>query len=188
MDGRTWLDEVIVQYRGYKEQCERAAAQASDDDFLAMLGPHSIAILMKHIGGNLRSRWHNFLTTDGEKRDRNRESEFAADGETRTSVLEKWEEGWRIAFASLAALQSADLERKITIRGQSLSVIQAIHRNLYHVAYHAGQIVLLARNFTGEDWQTLSIAPGQSEEHNAAMRAKYGDWWAKEGNQEDTDS
>ncbi|UCC45327.1 MAG: DUF1572 family protein [Candidatus Zixiibacteriota bacterium] len=183
MDGQAWLDEVTDQYRGHKDQCERAAAQVSDDSILAVIGPHSIAILMKHIGGNLRSRWRDFLTTDGEKRDRNRESEFTDAGETRASVLEKWEEGWRVAFASLAALQPTDLERKVTIRGQALSVVQAIHRNLCHVAYHTGQIVLLARYFVGEDWQTLSVAPGQSEEYNAAMRARYGDWWARENSQ-----
>jgi hypothetical protein len=180
MDGRIWLDEAIVEYRSHKGQCEGAVVQVSDDEFLAIPGPHSIAILMKHIGGNLRSRWRDFLTTDGEKRDRNRESEFSAEGETRTSILDRWEEGWSIAFASLGALQPADLERTITIRGQPHPVTQAIHRNLCHVAYHAGHIVLLARTFAGENWQTLSVAPGKSEEHNAAMRAKYGDWWAKE--------
>ncbi len=188
MDGRAWLDEVIVQYHGYKRQCESAAEQVSDIEFKAMLGPHSIAILMKHIGGNLRSRWRDFLTSDGEKRDRKREGEFTAEGETRASILDKWEESWRIASASLTALQLADLERMITIRGQSLSVVKAIHRNLCHVSNHAGQIVLLARNFRGEGWQTLSIAPGQSEEHNSAMRDKYGDWWVKDDRDEGTNS
>lgn len=182
MDGRTWLEEVLALYRQYKKKCERAATQVSDDQFFASFGrsPHSIAVLMKHLGGNHRSRWRDFLTTDGEKRDRHREGEFTARGETRASIQAKWEEGWRVAFETLASLRPADLERTVTIRGQRLSAIQAIHRNLNHVVYHTGQIVQLARHFTGEAWQTLSIAPGKSEEFNAAMRAKYGEWWATE--------
>jgi uncharacterized damage-inducible protein DinB len=178
MDGRAWLEEVQALYRRYKDYCERTAAQVSDEDFFAVLGrsPNSIAVLMKHLGGNHRSRWRDFLTTDGEKRDRDRESEFAAEGETRSSIQSKWEEGWRIAFETLASLQPADLERMITIRGQPMSVVQAIHRNLNHVVYHTGQIVHLGRHFAGDAWQTLSIAPGKSEEFNAQMRAKYGDW------------
>jgi len=178
MDGRAWLDEVESLYRQYKSYCERAAAQVSDEDFFTPLtgSPNSIAVLMKHLGGNHRSRWLDFLTTDGEKRDRDRESEFTAEGETRASIEVRWEEGWAIAFEELAAVEPADLDRTVTIRGQPLSVVQAIHRNLNHVVYHAGQIVQLARHFAGDAWQTLSIAPGKSEEHNAAMRAKYGDW------------
>ena len=142
---------------------------------------------MKHVGCNHRSRWRDFLTTDGEKRDRNRESEFIADSESRSSIHEKWQEGWRIAFETLESLEPADLEKTITIRGQTHSVVQAIQRNLNHVVYHTGQIVQLARHFTGDAWQTLSIAPGKSEEHNAAMRAKYGDWWADELSKETED-
>lgn len=180
MDGRIWLEEVQSLYREYKSNCEKAAAQISDEEFFESFGhcPHSIASLMKHIGGNHRSRWRDFLTTDGEKRDRNRESEFTAEGETRFSIQTLWAEGWRIASESFASLNPTDLERTVTIRGEPLSVMQAILRNLNHVAYHTGQIVQLARHFTGENWQTQSIAPGKSEEHNAAMRAKYGDWWA----------
>ena len=178
MDGRAWLDEVESQYRQYKAYCERAAAQVSDEDFFTALAgsPNSIAVLMKHLGGNHRSRWRSFLTTDGEKRDRDREGEFTEEGETRASIEARWEEGWAIAFEELAALKSADLDRTVTIRGEPLSVMQAVHRNLCHVGYHTGQIVQLARHFAGDAWQTLSIAPGKSEEFNAAMRAKYGGW------------
>jgi len=137
---------------------------------------------MKHIGGNNRSRWRDFLTTDGEKRDRDRESEFIAEGEGRSSIYEQWEEGWRIAFETLESLEPADLEKTITIRGEPHTVIQALHRNLNHVIYHTGQIVHLARHFTGDAWQTLSIARGKSEEYNADMRAKYGDWRTNEQN------
>lgn len=190
MDAKAWLEEINVLYRQYKKNCERAAAQVSDDDFFNLFGqsPNSIAVLMKHIGHNHGSRWRDFLTTDGEKRGRNRESEFTAEGEKRSSIHEQWEEGWHIAFETLDSLDPADLEKTITIRGQPHSVIQAIQRNLNHVVYHTGQIVQLARHFTGEKWQTLSIAPGKSGEHNAAMRAKYGDWWADEQNKETEDN
>ena len=182
MDGAAWLKEMRSQYRKHKDQCERAANQVSDEDFFLPLGrsPHSLAVLMKHIGGNHRSRWRDFLTTDGEKRDRHREDEFTSEGETRASIHEKWEEGWNIALETLADLKPADLDRTVTIRGEPLSVMQALQRNLNHVVYHTGQIVQLARHFTGDAWQTLSIAVGKSEEFNAAMRAKYGDWWAAE--------
>ncbi len=143
---------------------------------------------MKHVGCNNRSRWRDFRTTDGEKLDRNRESEFIVDSESRSSIHKKWQEGWRIAFETLESLEPADLEKTVTIRGQAHSVVQAIHRNLNHVVYHTGQIVQLARHFTGDAWQTLSIAPGKSEEHNAAMRARYGDWWADEQNKKTEDS
>ena len=179
MDGSAWLDDILVLYREYKEKCERAVAQVSDDDLFVAVGrcPHSIAILLKHLGGNHRSRWRDFLTSDGEKRDRRREDEFTVAEETRGSVQAKWEEGWRIAIDTLASLEPADLERTITIRGEPLSVVQAIHRNLNHVVYHTGQIVQIVRHFSGDNWQTLSIPPGKSEEFNAAMREKYGDWW-----------
>ena len=178
MNAVLWLDEIKDQYRKHKKMCERAAAQVGDGDFFGSYGnnPQSIAILIKHLGGNLRSRWQDFLTTDGEKPDRDRESEFSVEGETRASVEEKWQEGWRITLESLESLGPEDLERTITIRGQPHTVVQAIQRSLSHLAYHTGQIVQLARHFAGDAWQTLSIAPGKSEEHNAAMRARYGDW------------
>lgn len=182
MNAQAWLDDVQGQFRQYKRMCERAAAQVSDRDFFAALGDgeNSIAVVMKHLAGNHRSRWRDFLTTDGEKRDRDREGEFSAEGETRGSIEALWEEGWGIAFESLGALGPADVERTITIRGEPLSVMQAVHRNLAHAAYHAGQVVQLARHFAGGAWQTLSIAPGKSDEFNASMRARYGDWWAGE--------
>jgi len=110
MDAKAWLVEIKSLYRQYKKNCERAAAQVSDDDFFNSFGqsPHSIAVLMKHIGGNLPSRWLDFLTTDGEKRDRNGESEFTAEGEHRSSIHEQWEEGWHIVFETLDSLEPAD--------------------------------------------------------------------------------
>lgn len=182
MDAQAWLDEVQGQFRQYKSTCERAAAQVSDRDFFAVLGPgeNSIAVVMKHLGGNHRSRWRDFLTTDGEKADRDRDGEFVTEGETRASIEALWEEGWGIAFASLSSLGPADLETTITIRGEPHTVMRAIQRNLDHAAYHAGQVVQLARHFAGDGWRTLSIAPGRSEEFNAAMRERWGDWLAPE--------
>ncbi len=182
MDGRAWLDEVIQQYRYRKEQCERAIEQVSEAQLFETVGriPLPLAAQMKHIGGNHRSRWRDFLTTDGEKRDRHRDAEFIVEGETAASIRALWDEGWRITFDSLEALGPDDLEKRVTIRGEPHSVAQAIQRNLTHLAYHAGQIVSLARHFAGDDWQTLSIAPGESEAHNARMREKWGDWWETE--------
>lgn len=178
MVGRHWLEDVVSRYRRAQDNAERAAAQVDDSAFFATLGaqPNSIAVLMKHLGGNHRSRWRDFLTTDGEKSDRARDSEFVVDGESRAAVMAVWDEGWSIALASLEALQPDDLERTVTVRGQPHSVVQAIGRNLDHAMYHCGQIVLLARAGAGESWQTLSIAPGQSEAFNASMRARFGDW------------
>jgi len=183
MNAQGWLDDVQALFRQYKRMGERAAAQVSDEDFFSALGrgDNSIAVVMKHLAGNHRSRWRDFLTTDGEKRDRDRDGEFTAEGETRASIEARWEEGWGIASASLAALAPADLERTITIRGEPYTVMRAILRNLNHAAYHTGQIVQLARHFAGDAWRTLSIAPGKSEEFNAAMRERHGDWWAAEG-------
>ena len=182
MDGDRWLDDVRARYRSYKRDAEGAAAQVGDDAFFAALGgnPNSIAVVLKHVGGNLRSRWRRFLTTDGEKRDRRRDTEFVVDGETRESVMAAWARGWEIAFAELDGLGAGDLEKTITIRGAPLSVVQAIERNLNHVAYHTGQVVTLARAFAGDAWKTQSIAPGESDAHNDRMRERHGDWWAKE--------
>jgi uncharacterized damage-inducible protein DinB len=182
VDGRIWLEEIRGLFREYKERCDGAAAQVSDSDFFGRIGddPHSIAILMKHLGENHRSRWRDFLTTDGEKRDRQRENEFSDAGETKASIEAKWDAGWGTAMKTLSGLQPEDLTRTITIRSEPMSVVQAIHRNLNHVVYHTGQIVQLARHFAGEAWQSLSIPPGKTEEYNATMRTKYGDWWGKE--------
>ncbi len=178
MNATLWLEEIKDQYRQQKKMCERAAAQVSDEDFFVVLGrnPLSIAILMKHLGGNLRSRWRDFLTTDGEKPDRDRESEFSVEGETRASIEESWQAGWRIALDAIDDLRPEDLERTVTIRGEPHTVVQALQRGLAHAAYHTGQVVLLARHVAGEAWQTLSIAPGKSGEFNAAMRARNGEW------------
>ncbi len=180
MDGQHWLDDVRRRYDRYRRRTENASEQVNDEQFFAVPGgnPNSIAVLMKHVGGNLHARWRDFLTTDGEKRDRNRDAEFIVDGETRASVLGHWQRGWDTALAELEQLGPDDLERTVTVRGQPLSVVEAIHRNLDHVVYHTGQVVCLARGFAGNDWQTQSIARGASDAHNAMMQERHGDWWS----------
>ncbi len=168
MDLQGYLSEVLGEYRLYKRMCERAVAQVSDEDFFATLDPKStsIAVILKHLAGNHRSRWRDFLTSDGEKADRHRDHEFVVDGETRSSILKRWQEAWKITFDSLENLSVDDLDRKVTIRGEPHSVVEAIQRNLAHLAYHVGQAVFLARHFAGPAWQTLSIPRGGSEEYN----------------------
>jgi hypothetical protein len=178
LNGQIWLEDVRRLYREHKATCERAVAQVSDEGLFAtpLRGENSIAVVLKHVGGNMRSRWRGFLTLDGEKSDRNRDGEFETSGQTRAEVMAVWEEGWRTAFDELEQLGTEDLERTVTIRGEPCGVIPAVHRNLLHVAWHAGQIVELARDQAGDAWQTLSIARGESEAANARMRAKFGDW------------
>lgn len=168
MDSKAYLTEALAEYHKYRRMCERAVAQVSDEDFFASVSPEStsIAVILKHLAGNHRSRWTDFLTTDGEKPDRHRDGEFLVDGETRASIWEQWEEAWEITFKALEALGPGDLERSITIRGQAHSVLEAIQRNLTHLAYHVGQVVFLARVQAGSAWRTLSIPVGGSEAFN----------------------
>lgn len=178
MDAQAWLKEIGEQYRYRKQQCERALEQVTDEQLFETVGriPVCLAAQMKHLGNNHRSRWRDFLTTDGEKPDRNRDGEFIVDGETAETIREVWDEGWRITFESLDALGPEDLDKTITIRGEPHTVVQAVQRNLTHLAYHTGQIVSLARHFAGDEWRTLSIAVGESEAYNRRMREKWGDW------------
>lgn len=178
MDGQAWLADVRALYRSHKDKCERAVAQVPREQWFEGVGGGAVTIaaLLKHLGGNHRSRWRDFLTTDGEKADRDRDSEFAVAQDNADSIRAVWDAGWQIALDSLEQLTEADLEREVTIRGQPHSVAEAIERNLNHVVYHTGQVVLLARTLAGESWQTLSIAPGESEQFNAKMRERFGDW------------
>ncbi len=178
MNGAAWLDEVLAQYRYRKNQCERAVAQVTEEQLFETVGeiPLCLAAQMKHIGGNHRSRWRDFLTSDGEKPDRNRDDEFVVDGETPDSIRALWNEGWRITVEALESLTAQDLEKTVTIRGEPHTVVRAVQCNLTHLSYHTGQIVSLARHFAGESWQTLSIAPGESETYNRRMRGKWGSW------------
>ena len=146
-------------FRYYKKLGERAMEQCPDDALFESLDAesNSISIIVKHMAGNMRSRWTDFLTTDGEKPDRNRDTEFEDAPKTRAALMELWERGWKYVFDALAPLGDEDLVRTITIRTEPHSVMQAINRQLAHYSYHVGQIVYLARHFAGEKWQTLSV-------------------------------
>jgi len=161
----------ILRY--YKKLGEQAMAQVSDEALVATLDAesNSIAIIVKHLAGNMRSRWTDFLTSDGEKPDRNRDSEFEAPPQTRAEILALWESAWKIVFDSLAPLTDQDLDRTIRIRGERHSVMQAINRQLAHYAYHIGQIVYIARHYAADRWKSLSIPRGKSTDFNARVNA-----------------
>lgn len=162
------IPSLRAEYRRYKALAEGAIAQLPDDA-LSLPGPgggNSIATICWHISGNLRSRFTDFLTSDGEKPWRARDEEFAERRESREALLEKWEEGWSVLFGGLAGLRAIDLDSTVTIRGQPLTVKEALHRSLAHVCYHVGQIVYVAHSFKGADWTYLSIPPGGSAAYN----------------------
>ena len=164
--GSAYLSDVLRNFRSYKKLAEEALAQTSDEDVFCLIDPdaNSIAILIKHMAGNMRSRWTDFLTTDGEKPDRHRDGEFEIDpGTARAEVMKWWEEGWECVFRAITPLKPDDLERKVFIAGREHSVMQAITRQLLHYAGHVNQIVLLAKHFCGAEWKSLSIPKGQSE-------------------------
>jgi uncharacterized protein DUF1572 len=169
--GRRYLEDVIGEFHKYKKYADRAVAQVSDDDFFRQIDreSNSIALIVKHISGNQRSRWRDFLTSDGEKPDRDRDTEFEKfDADTKERLLARWEEGWRLLFEALAPLTGEDLERIVSIRGEAHSVLQAIQRQLTHYASHVGQIVFLAKHLAGERWKTLSIPRGKSRDYDVA--------------------
>jgi len=163
--GRHYLEHAVREFRGLKALADGAMQQTADADFFRTLESegNSVAITVKHIAGNQRSRWTDFLTTDGEKPDRNRDGEFEALApDTRTSLMERWEDGWRILFDALARLGPEDLLTKVYIRGEPHTVVQAIGRQMTHYGYHVGQIVQLARTFRGAEWTSLSIPRNKS--------------------------
>ncbi|MFI5056638.1 MAG: DUF1572 domain-containing protein [Candidatus Acidiferrales bacterium] len=164
----SYLKDSIDLFRYYKKLGDRAIGQCPDEGLFQVLDAesNSIATIVKHMTGNMRSRWTNFLTTDGEKPDRNRDTEFEAPPKTRAEVLGKWEKGWEYVFEALEPLTEADLARAVTIRTEPHSVMQAINRQIAHYAYHVGQIVFLAKHFTGDKWQTLSVPRKKSAEFN----------------------
>ena len=155
----TYVADSLEMFRQYKGMGDRAMAQVKDEELFAALDAegNSIAIIVKHMAGNMRSRWTDFLTTDGEKPDRNRDGEFEDPPATRAALMKVWEDGWALVFAAVEPLTEADLARTVTIRGEPHSVMQAIHRQVAHYAGHCGQIVLLAKHFAQENWKTLTI-------------------------------
>jgi uncharacterized protein DUF1572 len=166
-----FLNDAVLQFRKLKAQADKALAQTSDEHFFATLDPeaNSIALIMKHMAGNMRSRWTDFLTTDGEKPDRHRDGEFeTASQDSRTSITAQWEDGWSRLFAAVGSLSAEDLSRTVRVRGEAHTVLEAINRQLTHYAAHVGQIVLLAKHYAGPEWQTLSIPKGKSKDFDVA--------------------
>jgi hypothetical protein len=163
----------LAVFRLYKRLGEGAMAQVTDDQLTTVLDTemNSIAQIVKHMAGNMRSRWTDFLTTDGEKPNRERETEFIDPPATRAALLALWESGWDLVFKALEPLSDGDLGRVVSIRGERHSVMQAINRQMTHYAYHAGQIVLLAKHFNGSAWRSLSIPRGGSTRYEAQVRA-----------------
>ena len=173
-----YLDDAIRQLRKLKTQADKALAQTSDDHFFATLDPesNSIALIMKHMAGNMRSRWTNFLTSDGEKPDRERDGEFeTSSSDTRASVESAWEAGWALLVDAVGSLAPADLQKTIYVRGEAHTVLEAINRQSSHYAAHVGQLVLLAKHYAGPQWKSLSIPRGQSKNFDVAKSgAPYG--------------
>ena len=169
MPSEHYLEDALYQFRKLKELSEKAISQVADEHLFSVLDDeyNSNAIIVKHMAGNLRSRWTDFLTSDGEKPDRHRDSEFVTEtGDIRDGFMQRWEVGWRCLFEALEPLRSEDLSRTVLIRSEPHSVIQAINRELTHYAYHVGQIVFLAKHFAGSEWKSLSIPKAKSKEFN----------------------
>jgi hypothetical protein len=169
----SYIEDTLAIFRQYKQLGEKAMAQVTDEQLFATLDEeaNSIAIIVKHITGNMRSRWTDFLTSDGEKPTRNRDGEFVDPPATRASLLREWEQGWECVFSAIEPLTDADLVRTVMIRGEAHSVIQAINRQVAHYAMHVGQIILLAKHYAGAQWQTLSVARNRSGEFNRKVAA-----------------
>lgn len=169
----SYVADSLTLFRYYKKLAERAMAQLRDDQLLATpdAESNSIAIIVKHMAGNMISRWTDFLTSDGEKPGRDRDAEFSAPPATREALMALWEDGWRCVFAAIEPLTDADLGRTITIRGEKHSVMQAINRQVAHYSYHCGQIVFLAKHLGHENWQCLSVPLGKSAEFNRRVQA-----------------
>ncbi|MBK7932207.1 MAG: DUF1572 family protein [Acidobacteria bacterium] len=166
--------DALSSFRNYKKMAERAVEQVSDEEFFALIDveANSIALIVKHVAGNLRSRWTDFLTTDGEKDFRKRDTEFELIGDTRESLMQFWENGWQVLFNSIEPLTAEDFSRTVTIRGEPHTVVEAINRQLTHYAYHVGQIVLLAKHFRSADWKTLSVPKNRSADFNRFLANK----------------
>jgi uncharacterized damage-inducible protein DinB len=169
----SYHEDSLALFRQYKNLAERAMAQVTDEQLVTVLDGemNSIAQIVKHMAGNMRSRWSDFLTTDGEKPDRNRDSEFVDPPATREALLALWEQGWQYVFQALEPLSEEDLGRKVTIRGEAHSVMQAINRQIAHYSYHCGQIVLLAKHFKHTEWRSLSVPRGQSAGFNRRVQS-----------------
>lgn len=174
-------DNAIVQgwitaFTSSKSWADGSIAQLSDEQLFTPPAPgfNSVAVIMKHIAGNMKSRWTDWRTTDGEKPWRNRETEFDVSGLSRAEIQKLWEGAWATIFRELSSITSEDLARTITIRGEPHTVPEAVNRQLLHVGYHTGQVVWLGRMLVGEGWKWLTVKPGGSDEFNAQMGTRFG--------------
>ena len=175
---QNYLDDSRSAMRAYKKLAEKAIAQLKDDEFFVTLDEeaNSVAVVMKHMAGNMISRWTDFLTSDGEKPDRNRDMEFVIESHTtKDDVIAYWERGWKCVFDALAPLRPEDCEKTVLIRGEKHTIVQAINRQLMHYAYHIGQIVFLAKHFRSAEWASLSIPRNRSSAFNAYLSAQPGE-------------
>jgi hypothetical protein len=169
----SYLQDSLSLFHYYKKLAEGAIEQVTDDQLFVRLDDemNSIGLIMKHMAGNMRSRWTDFLTTDGEKPDRNRDTEFVDPPNTRPALMQVWNEGWERVFNALEPLTDADLERKVMIRGEPHSIMQGINRQIAHYAYHCGQIVFLAKHFRASEWRSLTVPRNKSAEFNRRVLA-----------------
>lgn len=169
-----YLRDAIASFRNYKKMAEKAMAQVSDEEFFRAIDAesNSIAVIVKHIAGNQRSRWTDFLTSDGEKDFRDRDTEFEMFDETRESLMKFWESGWQTLFSAIEPLAADDFSKFVSIRGEPHTITEAINRQLTHYAYHIGQIAFLAKHLRSTDWKTLSVPRGQSADFNKFLADK----------------
>ena len=168
-----YLKDAARVFRGQKKLADGAVAQVSDEEFFRAIDAesNSIAVIMKHMAGNMRSRWTDFLTSDGEKPDRRRDTEFVVEGDDRKAIEERWEAGWRTVFETLESLKPEDIDRAVLIRGEPHTIVEAVNRQLSHYGQHTGQIVFLAKHLKSSGWKTLSIPRGKSEEFNKSQES-----------------
>lgn len=169
-----YRNDALQSFRNYKKLADRAVEQVSDEEFFSAIDEeaNSIAIIVKHIAGNLRSRWTDFLTSDGEKPDRHRDTEFEMIADTRESLMSAWEQGWTILFDAIEPLTEDDFAKTVPIRGEPHTIVEAINRQLTHYSYHVGQIVLLAKHFRSTEWKSLSVHKNRSAEFNQYLAEK----------------
>ena len=172
---QNYFEDAVSALKAYKKMADKAIAQMTDDELFVTLDEesNSVAVIMKHMAGNMFSRWTDFLTSDGEKPDRNRDMEFVIEANTtKQDVLDYWERGWACVFAAIEPLTLEDFEKTVMIRGEKHTIVQAINRQLMHYSYHIGQIVYLAKHFRSTEWSSLSIPRNKSAEFNLKMQSQ----------------
>ncbi|MGB0850719.1 MAG: DUF1572 family protein [Bacteroidia bacterium] len=169
-----YISSAVQQFRYYKMLGDKTFLQLSEEELFVNPDEisNSIAVMVKHMWGNMMSRWTDFLTTDGEKEFRNRDSEFESDRENREELLSKWEEGWSCLFEALESINEENFDTTVYIRNQGHTIVEAVNRQMMHYAYHVGQIVFLGRAIKGSEWESLSIPKGESKSYNSEKFAQ----------------